>query len=70
MNKALILFSFFCLSCWDGQRNGRRYDLVKNCISSHSEIKIQQIYQNGQLKLYPYPIQICDSSRIDTIWEK
>jgi hypothetical protein len=70
MNKALILFSLFCLSCWDGERNGRRYDLEETCLKSHKRLKTGFTYVSGHCRAYTYSVTVCDSMRIDTIWEK
>ena len=70
MKRLKFLAIVLLCSCWDGERNGRRYDLEETCLKSHTEMQFQYIHQNGQLRMHPYGVEICDSCRIDTIWEK
>jgi hypothetical protein len=70
MKRLKFLAIVLLCSCWDGERNGRRYDLEETCLKSHKRLKTGFTYVSGHCRAYTYNVTVCDSMRIDTIWEK
>lgn len=67
---SVIILCVLFTSCYDGEVNGRRYDLKKTCIKSHIEqgTRLQPV---GKAWAYmSYSEEVCDKYKTDTIWEK
>lgn len=64
----IILIGLFT-SCYDGELNGKRYNLKRTCIESHSEHGMRLVLIGKMWTSLPYSMEVCDKYRMDTIWE-
>lgn len=67
--KYLIIFIIILSSCWDGEKNGKRFCLEFNCVKSHMAHGIRFIPCGKAMIAQPYTYFICDGGYYDTIWE-
>jgi hypothetical protein len=73
LNIPAALFAMavvFIYSCWDGEKNGRRYRLQDTCLRGHSQMFMTTVLIGKNFVPQWHYVYICDSSRIDTVWEK
>jgi hypothetical protein len=67
--RILVLICLFT-SCYDGEINGRKYQLEWNCVESHL-LYGTRIVPCGKIMIsQPYTYSICDTGYYDTIWIK
>ena len=67
MKQILITICLFT-SCYDGEINGRKYQLEWNCVKTHLANGVRMMPCGKMMILTPYTYSVCDTVYYDTIW--